>query len=247
MFRKLLAGIALGALATLVAVPVSAQTVDDIIAKNVKARGGLEKIKAVKTTRTVGTMTLGPGMEVPFTMELKRPNSMRMEVVVQGMTIIQAYDGKVGWQLNPMQGRKDPEPLPEDALKQIDLQADSIDGPLIDYKAKGSTVELMGKEKVEGSDAYKLKITLKSGDILYDYIDADQFLEVKMDAKMKIRGTDLESESSIGDYKDVDGLMIAFAMESWQKGSQQRQKMTFKKVEMNVPIEDARFKMPAAK
>ncbi len=247
MFRKMFAGIALGALAMLVAVPASAQTVDEIIAKNVQARGGLEKIKAIKTTRTVGTMTIGPGMEVPFTMELKRPNSMRMEVTVQGMTVVQAYDGKTAWQSNPLQGRKEPEPLPEDALKQIDLQADSIDGPLVDYQAKGSKVELMGKEKVDGRDAYKLKITLKSGDTLYDYIDAERFLEVRMDATVKIRGTEMQSESSIGDYRDVDGLMIAFAMESWQKGSPQRQKMTFKKVELNVPIDDARFKMATAK
>ena len=134
MFRKILAGIVLGAL---FAIPASAQTADEIIAKSIAARGGLEKIKAVTSVRTTGTMTVGPGIEVPFVMEQKRPNSMRMDITFQGMTIVQAYDGKTGWQINPMQGRKDPEPLPEDALRQIDLQADVDGSPLVDYKSKG--------------------------------------------------------------------------------------------------------------
>lgn len=241
MIRKLLAGLALGAL---FAVPASAQTLDEVLAKNLKAKGGIEKIKSVTTSRTTGTMTVGPGIEVPFVMEQKRPNSMRMEITFQGMTIIQAYDGKTGWMLNPMQGRKDPEPMPEDALRQVDLQAD-MDGPLVDYKAKGSTAELLGKEKVDGADAYKIKLTLKTGDTLFVYLDADQFLEVRMDAKMKIRGTDVDSTTTIGDYKEVGGMMIAHAMESSQQGAPQKQKMTIQKVELNVPIDDARFKMPA--
>jgi outer membrane lipoprotein-sorting protein len=243
MIRKLLAAFVLA----LSAVPATAQTVDDIIARNLKARGGIENIKAIQTLRTTGTMTLGPGIEVPVVIEQKRPNMMRMEVTLQGTTITQAYDGKTGWQINPMQGRKTPEPLPEEALRQMDLQADVDRSPLVDYKAKGSTAELLGKDKVEGADAYKIKLTLKTGDTLVIYIDAEQFLEVKIDSRMKTRGTEVESESTVGDYKDVGGLMIAHAMEGGQKGVPQRQKMTIQKVELNVPIEDARFKMPGLK
>jgi outer membrane lipoprotein-sorting protein len=243
MIRKLLAGLALGAL---FAVPASAQTLDEILARNLKARGGVEKIKAVKSKRTTGTMTIGPGIDAPFVMEQKRPNGMRMEITFQGTTVVQAYDGKVGWAVNPLAGRKDPEPLPEEVTRQADLQAD-MDGPLVDYKEKGSTVELMGKEKVEGSEAYKVKLTLKNGDTLYIYIDAEQFLEVRMDAKMKVRGTDVENETTIRDYKDVGGLMIAHAMEAVQKGAPQKQKIIFQKIELNVPIDDARFKMPTVK
>lgn len=163
MFRKILAGLALAAL---VAVPASAQTLDEVLAKHYKARGGLDKIKAVQTIRMTGTMTVGPGVEAPIVLVQKRPNMFRLELTIQGLTVVQAYDGKVGWQINPLTGRKDPEPLPEDAMKQVEEQAD-IDGPLVDYKAKGHTVELMGKEKVEGSDAYKLKVTLKNGDTQY--------------------------------------------------------------------------------
>ena len=243
MFRKTLAGLALAAL---VAVPASAQTVDEVLAKNFKAKGGLDKIKAVQTLRMTGMMTVGPGMEAPFVLEEKRPNMMRLEFTLQGMTGVQAYDGKVGWQLMPFQGRKDPEPLPEDAMKQVEEQAD-IDGPLIDYKAKGHTVELMGKEKVEGSDAFKVKVTLKNGDTVYYFIDADQFLEVRTESKTTVRGTDVESESSIGDYKEIGGLMLPYAMEQGQKGSPQKMKMTVTTIELNVPVDDARFKMPIVK
>jgi outer membrane lipoprotein-sorting protein len=243
MFRKVLAGLALAALVT---VPASAQTLDEILARNLKAKGGLDKLKAVQTIRMTGTMTVGPGMEAPFVMEQKRPNSMRMEFTLQGMTGVQAFDGKAGWQLMPFSGRKEAEPLPEDALKQLEEQAD-FDGPLVDYKAKGHTLELVGKEKLEGSDVYKLKLTLKNGDIRYIYLDADQFLEVRTEGTTKIRGTDVEGESTIGDYKEVGGLMIPHAVESGQKGSPQKMKMTIQKVELNVPIDDARFKMAAVK
>ena len=243
MFRKILAGLALAAL---VAVPASAQTLDEILARNLKAKGGLDKMKAAQTIRMTGTMTVGPGMEAPFVMEMKRPNMMRMEFTLQGMTGVQAFDGKTGWQLMPFSGRKDPEPLPEDALKQVEEQAD-FDGPLVDYKAKGHALELVGKEKVEGSDAYKLKLMLKNGDVRYIFLDADQYLEVRTEGKTNIRGTDVEAESTIGDYKEVGGLMFPHALESGQKGSPQKMKMTSQKIELNVPIDDARFKMPVLK
>ena len=243
MFRKILAGFALAAL---VIVPASAQTLDEVLAKNYKAKGGLDKIKAVQTIRITGTMTLGPGIEAPFVLVQKRPGMLRMEFTFQGMTGVQAYDGKTGWQLMPFEGRKDPEPLPEDAMKQVEEQAD-VDGPLVDYKVKGHTVELVGKEKVEGSDVYKLKVTLKNGDIRYIYLDADSYLEIRVEGKTKTRGTDVESESTIGDYKEVGGLMFPYAMESGQKGSPQKQKMTLQKIELNVPLDDAQFKMPVVK
>jgi outer membrane lipoprotein-sorting protein len=226
-----------------VAFPASAQTLDEVLAKNYQARGGLDKLKAVQTIRMAGTMTVGPGIEAPFVIEQKRPNLMRMDITIQGMTISQAYDGKTGWQLNPMSGRKDPEPVPEDQLKQIQEQAD-FDGALVDYKAKGHQVELIGKDKVEGSDAWKLKVTLKNGDVRYVFLDADQYLEIRTEGKTTIRGTEIEGESTIGDYKEVSGLLVPFAVESGQKGSPQKMKMTIKEVVLNAPVDDGRFKMP---
>ena len=169
--------LALVAVMTLAA-PAAAQTVDEIVAKNVEALGGMEKIKAVKTLRMTGKMTVGPGIEAPIVLELKRPNAMRLDITIQGMIGSQAFDGTTGWTLMPFQGSKVPQQMAADELKLAEEQAE-MDGPLVDYKAKGNTVELLGKEKVEGADAYKLKVTLKNGAVRTIYIDAEHFLQIK--------------------------------------------------------------------
>src|SRR5712691_7838102 len=221
--------------------PVAAQAVDEIIGKSITARGGIDRLKAVQSMRVTGRVAFGQGIEAPFTFELKRTNKMRLEFTVQGLTGVQAYDGKMGWQIAPFQGKKDPEPLGGDELKAAEELAD-MDGLLVDYKAKGHKVELMGKEKVEGADAYKLKVTLKNGDVRYQYLDADAFLEIKSESKRVIRGSETEIEKSVGDYKDVGGgIMFPYALESGAKGSPQRQKIIVEKVELNPAIDDARF------
>ena len=219
------------------------QTVDEIIAKSVEARGGMEKLKALKSIRSTGKMEIGPGIEAPGTMYLKRPNMARLEFTVQGLTAVQAYDGKSGWMIMPFTGKKDPEAMTADDTKEMEEDAD-IDGPLVDYKSKGHTVELLGKEKLEGTDAYKLKVTLKNGDIKTIYLDSDSYLEIKEEGKRMVRGSEQEFESALSDYREVDGLMFPFAIESGVKGSQQKQKLTIEKMELNVPVEDSNFKMP---
>ena len=243
MIRKILGAVTLVALTAL---PAFAQTADDVIAKNLEAKGGAEKLKAIQSVRMTGKMLIGPGMEAPIVLELKRPRSMRMDISVQGMTISQAYDGTVGWMLNPMSGRTDPEPLPSEAMKLVEEQAD-MDGPFVDYKDKGNTVELLGKEQVEGAECYKLKVTLKGGDTRVYYIDAEHYLEVKQESTTSVRGSDVESDTIVGDWKEVDGLMFPFSIDSGQKGGQMRQKMTVEQIEINPTIEDARFKMPEKK
>jgi outer membrane lipoprotein-sorting protein len=222
----------------------SAQTAEDIVAKHVAARGGMEKLKAVKTIRMTGTMTAGPGIEAPITIEMKRPKNTRLEFTLQGLTGVQAYDGTTAWAIMPFQGKKDPEALPAEQAKIMDEQAD-FDGQLIDYKEKGHTVELVGKEQVEGTDAYKLKATNKDGEVQYHFLDAEYFLEIRTETSRTIRGTQMEFESSIGDYKEVGGLMFPHSIESGPKGSPQRQKLTISKIELNPDIDEARFKMPA--
>jgi outer membrane lipoprotein-sorting protein len=242
MFRKLCFGIIAAAV---LAPAVGAQTADEIIAKNIQARGGLDKLKSVQTIKSTATMAMGPGMEAPGMLIQKRGNLARLEFTVQGLTAVQAYDGKNAWQIMPFTGKKDPELMPADEAKEIEETAD-VDGPLVDYKSKGHQVELLGKEKVEGTDAYKLKVSLKNGDVLTVYIDADSFLTIKEETKRTVRGTEQVVEQSIGDYKDVNGLIIPFAMESGVKGSQEREKLTISKIELNVPADDSIFKMPAA-
>ncbi len=261
MVRKLLLGVVLAAVAVTVAAqnpapaqaPAPAQkaaaapglTVDQVIAKNIQARGGMDKLKAVNSMRVTGKITT-QGMDLPMVLEEKRPHNFRMEFTVQGMAIVQAYDGKTGWIVMPLQGNKDPQPMSPDDLKNAEDQAD-IDGVLVDSAQKGHKVELVGKEPVEGTDAYKLKVTMKSGDVRYIFLDADSFLEIRTEGKRTVRGTDMEFESSIGDYKEVEGLMIPFSVEEGPKGGAQRAKITFDKVEINPVLDDARFKMPEVK
>jgi len=242
MLRKLCLS---AALTVALAPALLAQTVDQVVAKSIEARGGMDKLKSVQTVRASGKMEFGPGMEAPGTMLQKRPDMMRLDFTVQGLTVTQAYDGSSGWQVIPFTGKKDPELMTADDTKEAQETAD-IDGPLVDYKTKGNTVELLGKEKVEGTDAYKLKVTLKNGDVKTMYLDADSYLEIKEEGKRTVRGTDQETESSIADYREVNGLMFPFAMESGVKGSPQKQKLTIEKVELNVPVDDSVFKMPAA-
>lgn len=235
----------LTSLAFLLTPALSAQTVDEIIAKNIQARGGMDKIKAVQTIRSTGVMSMGGGMEAPGSMVQKRPDMARLEFTVQGLTAVQAYDGKDAWQIMPFMGKKDPELMSADDKKDIEENAD-IDGPLVDYKSKGNKVELLGKEKVEGTNVYKLKATLRNGNVVTIYLDGDSFLEIKEETKRMVRGSEQEVESSLGDYKEVNGLMFPFAMENGIKGSQEKEKLTISKIEINVPVDNAIFKMPAA-
>lgn len=241
MFRKLLPLFALGLLLAPVA---QAQTVDEILAKHFETMGGLEKIKALNSMRVSGTMTMGPGMEAPITLERKRPGKRRIEFTVQGMTGVQAFDGEKGWSVMPFMGKKDPEPSTDEDNKEAQDDAD-FDGALVDWKTKGHTVELVGKEPVEGADTYKLKITKKNGNIEYQYLDAETYLLVRNEGKVKRRGTEIEGESTFSDYKDVQGYMMPFTMEQGAKGMPQKQRMTFSKIEVNVALDDSRFVMPA--
>jgi len=234
-------------LGAIVATPSAApQTPDDIIAKNNDAKGGLAKQKAVTSVRMTGRMNVGPGIDAPIVLEMKRPKSMRIDIAIQGMTITQAYDGTVGWMLNPLSGRTDPEPLPSEAMKAVEEQAD-MDGPLIDYKAKGNTVELLGKEKADGTDCYKLKVTLKNGDTRTFFIDAESYLEIKVESRTMVRGTEQLGDTIVGDWKEVGGILMAHSVDTGQPGAPMRQKMTIEKIELNVPIEDARFTLPVKK
>jgi outer membrane lipoprotein-sorting protein len=242
MLRKFVMGLLA---LTLPAVAVTAQTVDELIAKNVEARGGLDKLKSVKSMRVSGKMTMGPGMEAPVILELKRPNRVRMELTFQGMTGVQAWDGQNGWVITPFGGKTDPEPMSPDDAKEAEEQAD-LDGPLVDYKSKGHSVEFVGKEKLEGSDVYKLKVTLKNGTVNHTYLDADSYLTIREESKRTMRGSEVEVESTIGDYKDVGGgLLLPHSIENATKGQPQKQNIIIEKVELNPALDDARFKMPA--
>ncbi len=229
------------AVAAVSALPAAAQTMDEIIAKSIEARGGEAKLRAVKSLRFSGKIEVGPGIVVPTNMVIKRPGMVRMEFTLQGMTAVQAYDGNQGWAI---MGKKDAEPMAADDVKDLENEAD-IDGPLMDYKAKGNTVEYLGKDKVGGSDAYKLRVTKKNGIIDTSFIDVDTGLEVKTITKTKIHGIDTEVETTYSDFRTVDGLVIPFAIETGTVGGTLKQKITVDKIEINPDVSDADFHMPA--
>jgi hypothetical protein len=220
-------------------------SVDELIAQHVKARGGMDKLKSVQTMRMSGRMTMGPGIEAPVSVEVKRPPAMRMEMQFQGLTAIQAYDGKSGWMIMPFGGRTDPQPMSPDDLKDAEDMAD-MDGVLVDYKSKGHSVEVVSKEKVEGTDAYKLKVKLKNGDERYVFLEAESFMEIRNEGKRKIRGSEVEVEASFGDFKEVGGIIYPHSIEQAMKGNPQKQSITIEKIELNPTLDDTRFKMPAA-
>jgi len=238
MLRKALPGLLLAVLAA----PAATQTVDEVIAKSLEARGGLEKLKAIQSIRMTARMSMGP-MDVPMVIEMKRPRSFRADVTVQGTVAVQAYDGATAWGISPM-GPGQPEPLPAEAAKQMTEQAD-MDGPLVDYAAKGHVVVLVGKEKVEGRDAYKLEITKKGGDVEYHFLDAASYLPVRVAARRTIRGTEIEGESTLGDYREAGGVLWPYSVQNGAKGRPEKQSLVVQKIEINPAIDDARFKMPS--
>ena len=231
-------------LVCLISVSVWSQTAEELVAKNLQAKGGMEKIKAIKSVRMTGQFEAS-GFKATIGQESKRPEMVRETFTVQGMTQIQAYDGSTGWQISPFGGRRDPELLGEDDLRGLSEDAD-FDGPLVDAQTKGNKVEYLGHDQVDGDDAYKLKVTLKNGDILYYYLDPDTYIEIEIEKQQFIRGSVRESVTLLGSYKQVNGVMYPYYIETGPKNNpDQRGKITVSKIEANVPIDDGAFKMPA--
>jgi hypothetical protein len=221
------------------------QTADELIAKNIQARGGIEKMKAIKTMRMTGKFEGGGGFTATVGQENQRPNLVRETFSLQGMTAVQAFDGTTGWQIQPFGGKKDPELLGEDDLRDLLLDAD-FDGPLVDYKEKGSTVENLGHDVVDGDDALRLKITLKNGDIIYDYLDPDTFIEIRKEIQQFIRGSVRDRIVGLGSYKPIAGVMFPFSISQGPKNNPDGQTTTVQKLEVNVPIDPADFNLPAS-
>lgn len=222
-----------------------AQTAEELVAKNLQAKGGIEKIKAIKSYKLSGRYQ--QGSFVAQVAELaKAPDDIRQMFTIQGMTQIQAYDGNVGWQISPFGGRRDPEMLGEDDLRNISEDADFY-GPLVDYKERGNTVEYLGHDTVDGDDVYRLKVTLKNGDIYYYYLDPDTYIEIRTERQQFIRGAVRETQTDLGSYKQVNGVYFPFSIASGPKNRpEDKGTVTVEKIEANVNIPDTEFKMPSA-
>jgi hypothetical protein len=223
------------------------QTAAELVAKNLEARGGVAQIKAIKTLHTTGKMQQG-GFVAQIDQVAMAPNLTRDSFTIQGMSAINSYDGSSGWKISPFEGRKDPEMLGEQELRDISEEADFY-GPLVDYSNKDNRVEYMGHDTVEGDDAYRLKVTLANGDIIYYYLDPDTYLEIRTDKLEFVRGGVRETVTNLGSYKKVAGVYFPFSVETGgpQDDPNTFAKVTIDKIEANVPVDPAIFKMPTVK
>ena len=229
--------------ALLVSVSAPAQTVDEIVARHVAARGGRKALAAVRTLRMTGRADAGPGRQAILRREIARPGRIRTEFVFQGTTGVYVWDGSSGWRVSPLDGSLDAEPMPPDAAALSAEQAD-FEGPLVDWKAKGNRVELVGTAALPGGPAHELKVTLKSGVVRNLWLDAKTGLVVKTGSTRKLKGHEVTFEVLYGDYREAGGVQFARSIEIGAEGRPQRMRIVVDSVEVNPRIDDARFKMP---
>ncbi|MEM6638740.1 MAG: hypothetical protein AAF610_02465 [Pseudomonadota bacterium] len=230
----------------LLASSAAAATLDEVLDCHYATRGSLKNLKAVESARVTGTMTMGP-MQAPFTMEFKRPDSVRLDFEIQGMTAVQAYDGEMGWAVMPFMGKTTPEEMAEDQLKDVQEMAE-WDGPLVDWKEKGHAVELLGTETIEGTEAYALKV-VRAGteDATTFYLDTEYCLPFLAKGTRDIQGNEMPFSQSIGDYKEVGDIVMSHSVIStFGEGAQAgQQAITIETTEINVAdISEDRFAMP---
>jgi photosystem II stability/assembly factor-like uncharacterized protein len=231
--------------------PQSAEAIaraNAIVARHVAALGGLDKLRAVKSLRMTGTARFGGGdsfLEATFGTVQKRPGSLRVEVSFQGLTGVDAWDGKQMWSTEPWDGRRDPFRRSADESKELSQEAD-LDGPLVEWQAKGHRVDDLGTEDVDGTQAIKLRVVLADGDVEYRYLDPDTMLQMRLVRERRVRGVERITEADVGDYEQVAGVWIPFSYASGRKGAPRTTYITFDRAEANVEVDDALFAFPPA-
>ena len=242
MRRWHVAAVAVTAVLGLVAgVRAADQTVDELIARNLESKGGLARMRAIQTMKQTRRMSL-QGMESPVVVYAKRPNLVRQEIAAGGRTVVMAYDGVTPWVVNPLAGS--PEPVQVTGPMADTIRQDSdFDGPLVDYREKGLTIELVGGVEALGTArVYHLKVTTRKGLIQHYYLDEKTALEVKL-----VTETDTSTiEQELADYREVEGIKIPFVIRTFANGVKQGE-IRLEKVEFNVKLDDAMFKMPKGK
>jgi hypothetical protein len=227
--------------------PASAQDAQSLIAKNLEARGGAAAIDAIKSITFEGR-TIAPGdFELTFKSAQARlggGDAIRLDLGIQGLDLVQSYDGEVAWRINPFQGRKDAERMSVDDARQLADQA-LIEGPLLASRTDGSKVQYLGRDDFDGTLAYKLKVTQKDGDEFVYWLDPDTYLEIKVDETRRIRGAQQTNETELGDYEKVAGVYFPMSVESWSEGQpNERQRTIIASGTANGPVNAAFFAEP---
>lgn len=236
MIRKSLVVLSACAVVLLSHTAVFAQSVDDLVSRNLAAKGGAEKLRALQTLRQTGSITM-QGMNATMTTAFKRPNMNRQEINVMGQTMVMVFDGTKGAMLNPMVG-PDPIAMPAEQVGMMKDQSD-FDGPLLDYKAKGYVIDLVGNETLDDKPVFHLRISRKTLPPQDVYLDGATYLETKMSTTVPGSGV---MEVKFGDYRTVDGLTMPYSMQSFAAGMMVSE-MKIDKIEFNVPLDNALFKI----
>src|SRR3982751_3802386 len=229
-----------GALLGCAALPASAQDAQSLIAKNLEARGGAAAISAIKAVSFEGR-TIFPGdFELTYKESRARVGAggaTRYDLGLQGLDVVQSYDGRGAWKINPFQGRKDPEKMSSDEARQL-ADAALLEGPLLASRRDGSHVQYLGREDFDGTLAYKLKVAQKDGDEFVYWLDPDTFLEIKIDETRRIRGAQQTTETELGDYEKIAGVYFPMSIESWAQGqSNQRQRIIIASGAANTSVD----------
>src|SRR5690242_16163332 len=223
-----------------------ADPVDPYLARNLTARGGAAKLSSIHSLKLTGRIVFGGtdfSIDAAWGQVQARGGKIRSEVTLQGLTSVSAYDGREGWRVSPFEGRRDAEKASEDDARALAQEAE-LDGPLVDWHAKGHKIEMLGTEDVDGTPAYKLRVTRKDGDVWYVYLDPASYLEVRITKIHKVRGSEEISETDLGGYEQVAGVWIPFSIESGSKGGPRTSRILVEHAEVNVSVDDAWFKMP---
>ena len=231
------------ALVAFSAAPAADPPVEKIVDGYVAARGGLAKIKGLQSLRQKGHVYADGGREAIVLRELKRPGKIRFEFTLQGMTGVYVVENGRGWQVAPFEGDMQARPMPEDAVVDAMEQVD-LEGPLVDWKAKGHRVELVGHERIGGKEAYKLKLTLKSGAVRYEYIDVATHHQLRTETTRKLPGRELSIVTTFSGHRKTDGLVFPRAVEVTTEGRPQKLRVAIDAIEVNPAISDERFRRP---
>lgn len=230
---------------------VHAQTADDLIAKNLAARGGADKLAAIHAIVTTGELRFPGDFKLAYKESRERIDpaadncAIRVDATLQGLTLVQAYDGKDAWRINPFEGRRDAERMGADESRELADQG-SIDGALLAARVRGSQVDYLGREDLDGTDAYKLRVSQSDGTVYTYYLDPDSWLEIRIVERRTIRGSEKETETDLGDYEQVNGVYFPFSIVSGPKDApDQKQTVTIASAEANTNVSPAVFAMPA--
>ncbi len=219
---------------------LAAQDLNEVLENHFEVIG-LENVLDTETMVMKGKATQ-QGMEFPMTLFQKRPGKVRMEAEIQGTKLIQAFDGENGWAIMPWTGSMEPQDMGEEQVKSMKQMAD-MEGDLYNWEEKGYIVELVGEEEMEGTPVYKIKLEKEDGDVFHYYLDADNYVVLKTDAKVMVQGAEVESSSYFSNFKPVEGMIVPFSIEN-RVNDQVQLQITIDEYQINTDIEDTMFSKP---